>query len=514
MKSTAFAFLPAALLGLLLCQGGSLPAQTANEERPTSAQLERAQRTFLIYIQDGENEYLNATNRKAQNFRLWQNNVATAKIRLDVVFTLMDGNSKFSGHQAQIGNLKKFFFESSAVNRFTTNYLALRNRAYDLQNKLDPLVNQLDPATRNFINDTFQQIHGGADANAVQAMGGNLVDAVRTAEARNQVISGGSTPPPAAGSGGDSWQPTSNTTVNSFLSNPNNPAAADALRLALHTSDIDPMSAEDAQLAVNAAAQGDLGTLRKLLQKYPHDPVLQALLAGLLQKTGPDPLTSAEAQRMVQAWASGDPAAIASAVKDIAAAHPNSPFFKQGGSLNPDSNPINSSVNPNPADDPYNQAHPKITSSTGEVIDEREWLDDQGHIKHQIIRAKYTDFKGGQIDSEKLLDSNAQKGADGSVTINPTEVAGSKIEWSFTIKETSRNPAGEGFNVTFQLVNDGTPADAKFDVTGWEGPDGKKDTTDNQFTVTFPKRGKYEVKAYGQTGKYHSNFTITQPVSF
>ena len=107
MNSKPLAIFQAAMLGILLAQTDRAFGQA--EERPTRAQLERIQRTFLIYIQDGENEYQNATNRHAHAIKLWQNNVAKAQFRLDETFTLMDGNQKLKGHQAQIGALRTFW---------------------------------------------------------------------------------------------------------------------------------------------------------------------------------------------------------------------------------------------------------------------------------------------------------------------------------------------------------------------------------------------------------------------
>jgi hypothetical protein len=313
------------------------------------------------------------------------------------------------------------------------------------------------------------------------------------------------------------------TSVSSFVNNPHDSAAADAVLQALTHSAVDPMTREDAQRALDAAANGDWKTLKELLQKYPNNPVLQDLIAKLLQKNG---LKPEDAERLMQAWRSGDPTLIANTVAGLANAYPGNPLFQPGGALNnPDTNPggytrpsVSTSNVPTPrGGDVYDKP---VTPGTvirgggGSVIDEREWLDEQGRIKKQTLRAVYTDFKGGQIESEKLFDSNAQRGTDGSITINPAEVPGKGIEWYFSVKETSRTPVGDGFTITFQLVNGGTPPDAQFDVTGWEGPDGKKDSTQTQFTMTFPKPGKYEVKAYGQTRTYHSVFTITQPISF
>jgi hypothetical protein len=96
------------------------------------------------------------------------------------------------------------------------------------------------------------------------------------------------------------------------------------------------------------------------------------------------------------------------------------------------------------------------------------------------------------------------------VTVSTNEQAGSKIEWILSIKSTQPDPSGP---VTYELVNDGTPADAEFSVTSWEGPDGEKSVTDRKFTFTPPKTGGYTVKAHGRTTKYGSKFTIVQPVN-
>ena len=155
----------------------------------------------------------------------------------------------------------------------------------------------------------------------------------------------------------------------------------------------------------------------------------------------------------------------------------------------------------------------QVHGANGQVFDEREWLDPQGRLKKQVVRAAYTDFKGGQIDSEKLITSAPKQEADGSISVSQAEEPGSKIDWLFTIKQTKQEAVGQDSRSTYQVVNDGTPANAAFEITSWDLDD-KKESGGKEYTVTFPKPGDYVVKAHGKTGKYGSEFTIPLPVHF
>jgi hypothetical protein len=162
-----------------------------------------------------------------------------------------------------------------------------------------------------------------------------------------------------------------------------------------------------------------------------------------------------------------------------------------------------------------NQNSTFIDPATGKAITlDKEWFDAQGNLKSKRVRYTYTDYAGGHIDKEVVLKANTAPGANGAVSFTATEEEGSRIDWLLLIKENDRKPAGQGFTVTYQLVNEGTPSDAEFEVTAWEGPGGRRETSDKQFTVTFPQPGDYEAKVYGHTRKYDNKFTISLPVKF
>jgi hypothetical protein len=116
--------------------------------------------------------------------------------------------------------------------------------------------------------------------------------------------------------------------------------------------------------------------------------------------------------------------------------------------------------------------------------------------------AHYLDLVGGHIGTEKLF-------------IWPDKVKpADEIDWVFSIKPGDEQPTADGGKkVTYELVND-DPANADFEITAWEGPDGKTPSSERKFTVTFPKPGEYTVKVYGQTSKYHHDFVIPLSVTF
>ena len=468
MNSKPLAIFQAAMLGILLAQTDRAFGQA--EERPTRAQLERIQRTFLIYIQDGENEYQNATNRHAHAIKLWQNNVAKAQFRLDETFTLMDGNQKLKGHQAQIGALRTFWGigEARWVTNFTTNYLALRNRAYELQNKLNPLVNELDPAAKALLSDISKKIH---DSDMPELVAHTNYDDVQNRDLSGKLFSTGS---------GSSGTTSATDPLAGFFSNPNNPSAMDAAKQALQSTPSDALSPEEAQQALEFYKSGNIPGLAALVQRHPGNEYLRQLLSKALINAG---LTPADAANYVNAARNHDSGAMA----QIAAKYP--------------------AIQPQASGTRY------VTPSGGE-FDIRPFLGEDGKLKPKTVVAKYTDIKFGQIDSEVIVDADYKTLEPGTVAVQTTEEPGSRIDWRFTIKQIKSAPAGQGFTVTFQLVNDGTPADAAFAVTAWEGPDGRKDSTDNQITVMFPKPGSYVIKASGSTTKYGSKFTISQPVNF
>jgi hypothetical protein len=396
MKPLKQRLLRAGCLPLLLMLGATaLRAQP--QTTYTFHQVKDDQRTFLAHIRDAENECTNGVVRRGENNRLWQNNIMKADLQLKVVFALMDGNDKVTSHQAKIGNLKKAVREAYWVNNFTTNYLALRNRAYALQNKVDPFIAQLDPALKAWLEKAREQIR-------------NSDDPEKTGLAPIQQTSGTSLPAPTGGSdvsGGRS-------PIGNLVRHDGNPIGGD----------------------------------------------------------GP-----------------GGPSAPGGPGAPPGAGGPGGPAPKAGDTI-------------------------FIGGKPASGTDIRELFDENGNLKKKFLKVTYTDAKGGHIDTEVMLKNEPQKRPDGGWDIAQSGEDGTKISWLLGIKESNRTPAGLGFTATYQLINEGTPADAQFDVTAWEGPGGRKDSADTSFTVTLPNPGHYEIKVYGQTKQYGSPFTITVPVDF
>jgi hypothetical protein len=422
----------------------------ADEERTSKDQLTREQRTFLIYIQDGENEYKNAVDRKVRRINLWQNNLVNAQIRLDVVFTLMDGNDKLKGHQRRIGELKKFFREGHWVNYFTTNYLALRDRAYLLQNKLNPMLDELDPATKAWLEQQRQAIRNSANP---ESTAGPALNRVKAAEESHRVVtdSGGGPGGRMDLGGGYTYDPRTGTVY-------------------------DPSGN-----AVPGTSLGPDGRVH-FPSGYTYDP---------RSGTWFDP--------------QGNPVGNGRLGPDGRVRLPNGSTIDPFG---PGSSSSGGFGVPN-------QNSTLIDPATGRAITlDKEWFDAQGNLKAKRVRYTYTDYAGGHIDKEVVLKANTAPGANGAVNFSASEEEGSRIDWLLLIKENERKPAGQGFTATYQLINEGTPSDAEFEVSAWEGPGGRRETSDKQFTVTFPQPGDYEIKAYGRTRKYDNKFTISLPVKF
>ena len=490
MNSKPLAVLQAAVLGLLLAQTDRSFGQTQPVTNSTYRELRDRESIFLTYIVVAENECMNASSRRLQNNRLWETNVATAEIKLAVAFALMDGNDKLPGYEVLIGKLVIRFpasvfgrGEDYWKNYFRTNYTALRTRAYELQNKLDPLVSNLSPEMSRFLKQALSGIRGNQDP--VKA--GD--------DAAGQVPQGG-----GAGGGANP-----RALMENF--DPNNQASVDAFVWGSTHTPSGALSAEDAQKAMEAAKSLDIPTLLALCQKYPGNPYLQELLKWALLKKG-----------LIKPSESGD------SFEKIVQNHPD--IFQKypgiGSFLNPS---IGGTVGPVPSSPPGTVAAGsvpppgiKFVTPGGGEFDIRPFLGQNGELLPKTVVAHYTDIKGGQIDSEAMVDADYKTVKTDTVTVQTTEEPGSRIEWRFTIKQIKSAPAGQGFNVTFQLVNDGPP-DAVFAVTawGWDGPDASKEekaSTETQTTVTFPKRGSYVIKASGTTKKYGSKFTISQPENF
>ena len=140
----------------------------------------------------------------------------------------------------------------------------------------------------------------------------------------------------------------------------------------------------------------------------------------------------------------------------------------------------------------------KQVAVAGSEFDERV-INENGQSKQIKIRTKYQGSKQeGKIDSEEVIKDGKSE----------------KIKWAFLINQTEEKQ-GEGYKISFELVNTGTPANAAFSVTAWSVPEGveKKESNGNQLTAVFPKPGKYDIKVNGKT-KYDSSFTISTTVDF
>jgi hypothetical protein len=479
INSKPLAVFQAAVLAVLLAQTGAAFGQADSVTNTSYSELKDRESIFLTYIVVAENEYMNATNRRVQSNPLWQTNVVTAKIKLAVAFALMDGNSKLPAYEVLIGRLK-IRFPASLIGRgedywknyFRTNYTAMRTRAYELQNKLDPMVSNLPQPIQAWLIPVLKQIGGSGNPQIEDptAPGG-----------------GGIPPPPIVVTPSAPPQ----TLVNDFFSQPDSAAASNAVSNALTQAPC-PLSPEEAQQAIQAAKKGDIPALVALYQKHPCNDVLKEMVRHVLIKDGRMPPADVDAY-LKALTNQDDPARNGFESKY--------PFLKPGGGT----------VTPANTD----AGTTDYVTPTGDKFDIRPFLDpNTGKLMPKTVIAHYADLIGRQIDSEVIVDADYKTVKPGTVAVHTTEEPGSKIDWRFTIKQTKSAPAGQGFTVTFQLVNDGTPADAAFAATDWEGPDGKKPSTDTQFTVTFPRPGDYVVKVYGTTTKYGSKFTISQPVHF
>lgn len=475
MKTTTRVLLQTIPLALLLLSGGS--AFGATEERPTRGKVELAQREFSGYINSAEYEYNKALHRKnEERSKLWQNNVANSQIKLAITFTLMGGNEKVKGHESMIAALKTFLGigEKTAVKRLETNYFALRTRAYALQDKLNPLIEQLDPEVKKWLLQKEKDIKTSSNPDGIGREAALIVEG---ADRGGKVIVG-------SGSGG------------SQLQDLGNGYKFDPKTGIVYGPDGKPLA---------GASWDPDGKRIKLAGGYSIDPATGnvygpdgVLIDGAKLKGGRISLPGGY---------SLDPA--------------TGTIYGSDGKALPGAKVVNGSVVlPSGSDSgagsgPSPSVSSKFVDSSGKSIQlEKDWFDAQGNLRAKRVRMTYTDFDGGRINSEVVLNSNAQKRPDGSFAVAPAEEEGSKIEWALIINASDRKPAGQGFSVTCQLLNEGTPKDAEFEVTAWEGPDGRKETSDKQFAVTFPKPGTYEIKAYGRTLKYDNKFTISLPIEF
>ena len=162
-------------------------------------------------------------------------------------------------------------------------------------------------------------------------------------------------------------------------------------------------------------------------------------------------------------------------------------YNPEGKPVGPDGKPVVSNDAPN------------RNTTVDNEFDEREFLDDNGQPTKGKVRAQYQ----GRIGEGKL-DREDVRRADGGAE---------KIEWGFVIKQSEGDKSGDGYKVSFELVNSGKPKNAPFTVKAWTGPDGKVETKDRQISFVFPKSGEYVVKVEGQT-KHMSPFVISTKVNF
>jgi len=117
-------------------------------------------------------------------------------------------------HQRRIAELKKFFREGYWVNYFTTNYLALRDRAYLLQNKLNPMLDELDPATKAWLEQQRQAIRNSSNP---ESTAGPALNRVKAAEESHRVVtdSGGGSGGRMDLGGGYTYDPRTGTVYDS-----------------------------------------------------------------------------------------------------------------------------------------------------------------------------------------------------------------------------------------------------------------------------------------------------------
>ncbi len=132
-----------------------------------------------------------------------------------------------------------------------------------------------------------------------------------------------------------------------------------------------------------------------------------------------------------------------------------------------------------------------------------------GRLKPDVVKTKYSDHQGGQITSETRFSVKLEKGSgprDWVLNENPMDT----VDWQFVVRPVGeQKKVADGFQATYELVND-TATPAEFEVTGWEGPDGKVyPTSERQFTFTFARPDQQTIKVNGITKKYCSKFAIS-----
>jgi hypothetical protein len=461
MKTYAPYWHKTACLSALLTLALSALGQT---ELPTTTykQLLDEQRVFEVYIRDAEHEYRSLVNRRGASNPLWQNNCMSADLRLKVMFTLMDGNDKIVPHQQKIGELRKTFREAYWVNRFTTNYLGLRERAYSLQDRLNPFVDQLDPNLRNWLEDRLRQI---ATSGNPQGPGGNAIGLIPANKPMTVAPSGGRTQI------GGGW--TVDDQGNVYDQNGN----------------CVPGAHYDAEHGTVVFPNG-----------WSYDPGKNVFYDPNGKPAAGHPRLDSNGNIVFPDF--GD---------DYVDKEGN--WHHKDGSPSSDTHGMGargSRSDMPPAD--MNNLYVNGRKLSPEEA--KAYMGPNGAIKDKMLRATYTDVTGGRIDTEAWLKNDAQRRADGGLDITSTEQDDTRVSWLLSIKEAARQPAGAGFTATYNLINEGAPPDAEFQVTAWEGPGGKKSTSDTSFSVTFPQSGTYDIKAYGRTRKYDNPFVIKTTATF
>ncbi len=504
MKRKLSAILTAALFGLLLGSTGRVCGQTTDDGSPTItlSDLKLDQRRFTEFLRDGQNEYMVATNRLASQNELWVNNLAKAKVLVKINLTLMDGNSSLQSEDARIAALHRTFFTQSTIDRYSTAYRSLRTQTYALEDSLRLLMDKLTPAERRLIQKWLDQIDNSKSIDDALKVVQDVTDKVSRSEDQGSKFS--------ENNGNDNGNGGNDNSNGGYNIN----SGADKLADGAINGDADAQSAlynalvqsglspEDAHAAVDAAAKGDLATILRLLHKYPDNKYLQALV-NRLSESGDDPLTPEETKQLIKAAQDGD----LDTIRHILQNHPNhrgandpdlndQDFFTDNYQPHRHGHQGGSGNNSNDQGDNLNNGG---NSGNGGDIS-APWSEEEKRDGRKD--AHYLDFVGGHIGTEKLF-------------IWPDKVKpADEIDWVFSIKPGDEQPTADGGKkVTYELVND-DPANADFEITAWEGPDGKTPSSERKFTVTFPKPGEYTVKVYGQTSKYHHDFVIPLSVTF
>jgi len=154
----------------------------------------------------------------------------------------------------------------------------------------------------------------------------------------------------------------------------------------------------------------------------------------------------------------------------------------------------------------------EFSTPNGAKLNPYDYFDQRGNFRLVDLSTKYDDFNGGQLRSETLTYDYFQKVAPGKFVMTPTKSP--RNFWALAIQQSNSGKLGDEYVSTFKLVNTGKPRDAGFAVIAWEGPQGRIETAEPEVTLSFPKSGKYDVKVYGVTTAYQSDFVISTTAGF